>query len=87
MISSRTAVDRIGRNVSIARHERGESIRALADAVGAAPTSIHQLLNGTNDPRVSLVAKIAEHYGITVDDLLRPSTEFQQVMKHSAPAA
>jgi len=68
-------------------HERGESIRTLADAVGLEPTSIYQLGKAMNEPRISLVARLAEHYGVTVDELLQPTTEFKEVFRNTLEVA
>lgn len=76
MISDQTVLERVGRNVALCMRSRGESIRVLAAAIEAKPTTIHYVLKGTTNPRFVLIARIAEHYGVGVDDLLLPTNQF-----------
>lgn len=53
------------------RKKRGESRFALAVAVGSTPATIENLEKGvTENPRIELLKNLAEHFGVTVDDLL-----------------
>lgn len=81
VISSKMHIQRLGRNVSILMEMSGETYRELADAVESAPTSIYQLVKAKNDPRVSLVLRLAEHYSVDIGDLLKPTKEFQEIVK------
>ncbi len=53
------------------REEKGESRFKLAVAVGTTPDTIENLERGvTENPRIPLLKRLAEHFGVTVDELL-----------------
>ncbi len=47
-----------------------ESVQSLANAVGADYRTIYDIEKKGSNPSVALVAKIAQHYGVTIDDLV-----------------
>lgn len=55
--------------IALLRAERGESRRALAEAVGVNPQTIGYLERGDYNPSLELGMKIARHYGVPVDAL------------------
>ncbi|MEG2533646.1 MAG: helix-turn-helix transcriptional regulator [Gordonibacter sp.] len=53
------------------REAKGESRFTLAVAVGTTTGTIENLERGaTENPRVLLLKRLAEHFGVSVDDLL-----------------
>jgi transcriptional regulator with XRE-family HTH domain len=60
----------IGRRIRHFRTERGLTLDALGEQVGAAPSQLSQIENGKREPRLSLVQRIASALGVSVVDLL-----------------
>lgn len=86
VITSEESIRRISTNVGHAMGISGISLRGLASAVDEPVTTVHSLVHGKNDARVSLVARIAEHFQVTVDDLLLPEKQFRKILKKLAIA-
>ena len=78
---------RIAANLATVMKDRGASVRQLAKAIGESHSSVHTMIMGQNDSRVSMVAKAAEHFGITVDDLLLPAYKFSEILKKESAVA
>ena len=57
-------------NLSRLQEQNGESNYKLAKALGVSQTSIANWKNGT-DPHPICLNVVANHYGITVDELLK----------------
>ena len=55
--------------------------RQAADALGVSDAAVSQWESGLYMPRAAMLIKIAELYGCSVDDLLRPN---QQVKEEGA---
>lgn len=87
VITATQAVERIARNVSFAMAKERLTVRAFAQAIEEPVTSVHRLIHGENEARISLVAKVAEHFGVRVDDLLLPATQFQRRLEKSRPTS
>lgn len=58
----------------LARSNAGMSQRAVAAALGVSDAAVSMWETGKTQPRASLLIKIAELYGCTTDELLRPDT-------------
>ena len=52
------------------RKARNISQGELAKAIGVSQAAIHYFETDRNEPRISIVEKIADFYGITVDELI-----------------
>lgn len=61
----------IGNNISALRKEKGITQEELARALGLSAQAISKWENNSSCPDVSLLAPIADYFGVTVDDLLR----------------
>ena len=51
------------------------SVTKLAEKVGASQPFITQIEQGYKQPSVPLLKRIADYFGVTVDDLLRDDTQ------------
>ena len=60
----------LAKNIAFLRHRYGETQGALADAIGVVASAISNYELETRHPNTSELFLIAEHYGITTDDLL-----------------
>lgn len=58
-----------------ARKKAGLLQREVAQALGVSLGTVAMWDTGRNMPRASQLPKIAELYGVTVDELLRPEEE------------
>lgn len=81
-MSKQQSIQRIAANFSFMLAESNVGVRELARELKLPVTTIHNLKIGASDARVSLVARIAEHFGIAVDDLLLPKTTFSKKFKN-----
>ncbi len=61
----------LAENVSRLCKERNTSIFALERELGIGNGAIGKWKDGARSPRVETVKKIADYFGVTVDDLLR----------------
>ena len=52
------------------RKARNISQGELAKAIGVSQAAIHYFETDRNEPRISIVERIADFYGITVDELI-----------------
>lgn len=60
-----------GKELKRLRLEKGETQLEAATASGVVPNVVYSIENGkTKDPRVSTVKKLADHFGVTVDEIL-----------------
>jgi transcriptional regulator with XRE-family HTH domain len=58
----------IGARLYGLRQESGESLQAVADAVGVSKAHVWELEKGrSRNPSFDLVRKLARHYGVSVD--------------------
>ena len=61
----------IGDNIRAERSRRNMSQEELAKAVGASPASITNWENGTNAIGLDKACRLADFFGITLDELAR----------------
>lgn len=87
MIQKTQAIDNIAANVSFAMQVENMTIRSLASEVGSPSATIFTIATGRNEARVSIIANIAERFGVTVDDLLKPPSEFRKLFSRHAVAS
>lgn len=59
-------------NLCKLKAERGESNYRLAKALGVTQTSVANWCSGKRKPLPIYIEKIADHYGVTVEELRRP---------------
>lgn len=72
VISDTTALERIAFNVNRLLDATGMSRYRLAKNTGESEQTIKSVADGAHNPRVSLVARIADALGVKIDDLLQP---------------
>ncbi|MCI2240011.1 helix-turn-helix domain-containing protein [Paenibacillus sp. TRM 82003] len=63
----------VGRRIRHHRRARGLTLAQLGEAVGTAQSLLSQVENGKREPRLSLIAAVAEALGTTPADLLDPA--------------
>jgi transcriptional regulator with XRE-family HTH domain/predicted transcriptional regulator len=63
----------LGQRMRHFRTEAGLTLEQLGTDVGVAASQLSLMENGKREPRLSLLAAIAERVGVTVQDLLEPS--------------
>lgn len=63
----------LGQRIRHYRTEAGLTLDQLGSAVGVAPSQLSLMENGRREPRISLLAAIADHLGIVVTELLDES--------------
>jgi transcriptional regulator with XRE-family HTH domain len=67
-------ISRLGRKVRRLREQRGQSQTDLAQALGLSESSkgfISEIESGKKVPKAELVLRLADHFGVTTDYLLR----------------
>lgn len=60
----------IGEQLRVRRHERGLSLRALADRLGCSPSLISQIERGLANPSVSTLYAMVAELDVSLDELL-----------------
>ena len=69
----------IGTNLLNIRTRKGETQEQVADSIGISYVSLSRYETGQRMPKMNILAKLADHFGVTVDELLgRDSTEEKQ---------
>lgn len=56
-------------NLRLLRTLENKTLRDVASSVGLTATSLNSYENGSKTPLLSNALKLAEYYGVTVDDL------------------
>jgi len=75
----------IGARLRTARTERGLSLRSVAQAIGVSASLISQVETGKTHPSVSTLLALANHLGVSMDELLGvapPSPEPEPMFGH-----
>lgn len=83
------AAESIGAHLREARTQRGLSLRSVAQALGVSASLISQVETGKTQPSVSTLYAIANHLGVSLDELLgiAPASKAPMPMfGHSGPA-
>jgi len=60
----------IGTRLFKIRNERGETQEHVAECVGITYVSLSRYENGQRMPKMNILARLADHYGVTVDELI-----------------
>ena len=60
----------IGTKLFKIRNERGETQEHVAECVGITYVSLSRYENGQRMPKMDILARLAEHFGVTVDELI-----------------
>ena len=69
----------IGTNLLNIRTRKGETQEQVADSIGISYVSLSRYETGQRMPKMNILARLADHFGVTVDELLgRDSTEERQ---------
>lgn len=59
----------LGQNIKAARKKAGLTQKQLAEKIGVAPITIQQYENGSREPRIATIGKIADALDVTADYL------------------
>lgn len=59
------------KNLKALMHDRGITAYKLSKSIGAHQTSVANWLSGENTPRVGTLEKVADFFGVSVNDLLK----------------
>lgn len=65
----------IGNNISALRKAKGITQEELANALGVSAQAVSKWENDSSCPDVSLLTKISDYFGVTVDALLRSTDD------------
>lgn len=60
----------IGQKISMLRKDKGITQEGLAERLGVSPQAVSKWENDISCPDITLLPKLAQHLGITVDELL-----------------
>lgn len=72
MTRSPSATITIGMRLRLYRQSRGETLRAVEAATGVGNALLSQIeTDFVRNPGVFTVAKLAAHYGVTIDEILQ----------------
>ena len=83
------SAESIGERLRDARTERGLSLRSVAQALGVSASLISQVETGKTQPSVSTLYAMANHLGVSLDELLGiapPSPRPVPMFGHTGPA-
>lgn len=69
---------RFALNLRLYRKELGQSLQDVADGSGLSKTQVWQLEKGDNDPRLSTVMKLCEHFGVLPQNLLESKLQINE---------
>lgn len=64
----------IGQRLLKIRTEKDETQEQVADSVGISYVSLSRYETGQRMPKMNILAKLADHYGVTTDELLGRAT-------------
>lgn len=71
----------ISANLTRLKDERGLSYKAIADMTGDPVMTIHNAIIGKNMPGTGVLARLAEAFGVSVDELIQKPTRQRKVEK------
>ena len=73
----------VGTNLLNIRTQKGETQEQVADSIGISYVSLCRYETGQRMPKMNILAKLADHFGVSVDELMgRESSEEE---KENAP--
>lgn len=64
------ADENVAKRLKMLRESRGLTLQAIADVLGIPKTTYAHYEKSENEPKISILVKISQFYGITVDWLL-----------------
>ena len=70
-IKTEVAAMNIGNNIAVLRKKKGITQEELANELGVSAQAVSKWENNSSCPDVSLLTKIADYFGVSVDALLR----------------
>jgi transcriptional regulator with XRE-family HTH domain len=65
----------VGTNLFNIRNQKGETQEQVAESVGISYVSLSRYETGQRMPKMNILAKLADHYGVTVDSLIGTDTK------------
>lgn len=74
-IKTEVATMNIGNNIAVLRKKKGITQEELANELGVSAQAVSKWENNSSCPDVSLLTKIADYFGVSVDALLRAQEE------------
>lgn len=74
-IKTEVATMNIGNNIVVLRKKKGITQEELANELGVSAQAVSKWENNSSCPDVSLLTKIADYFGVSVDALLRAQEE------------
>lgn len=60
----------LGQRIYLLRTNRNETLESAAEEIGISHVSLMRYENGIRTPKADVLARIANHYGISVNDLV-----------------
>ena len=64
----------LGRRLNALRKSRRQTLAAVAEAVGVAPSQLSLIENGKREAKLATVQALARHYGVSLEELLAGPT-------------
>jgi transcriptional regulator with XRE-family HTH domain len=71
VISNEKALENAAKNMRLLLDASGMSLRELARQTGDSPMTLSNIMNAKHVPGVSVLARVAEAFKVTIDDLLK----------------
>ncbi len=68
-------MEKFGGKLRLLRERRGLTVRELGKMLSVHNTYVSQMESGKKTPNVAMVTKIADIFGVTVDQLVRDSED------------
>ena len=68
----------VGIRLYTIRDKKGETLEKVAEAVGISHVALSRYENGQRMPKMDILARLAEYYGVTVDSLIGREKEPEQ---------
>lgn len=79
----------IGTKLLDLRLERGETQEQVADSIGISYVSLSRYETGQRMPKMNILSRLADHYGVTVDEIMgreKPEEEAPQEVPRTLEA-
>lgn len=83
-VTDQAAKSRVAENVARLLAEHGMSQQALANKTGENKMMISRVVRGEHDPGIGLISRIAEAFGMSIDELLSDQSRSKNKSRRSA---
>ena len=75
----------LGKRLFDIRSQRGETQETVAEAIGINCVSLSRYETGQRMPKMNILARLADHYGVTLDTILgregkKPNTDNEKLL-------